>query len=148
MVTIKNASQLTGLSEDTLRYYEKVGLLPRVQRMDNGRRIYSQEDLYKLQLINCLKKTGMPLEEMKPYLDMPPDAKMDDLPELYELMMSHRERVQKQMQDLQTVLDFIDAKLEEGLLPDRNCTEGTSREPSGPPKERFNSINLYQKITN
>ncbi|MFB5268267.1 MerR family transcriptional regulator [Paenibacillus enshidis] len=146
MVTIKKASQLTGLSEDTLRYYEKIGLLPRVQRMDNGRRTYSQEDLYKLQLINCLKKTGMPLEEMKPYLDMPRNATKEELPELYDMMKSHRERVQKQMQDLQTVLDYIDAKLEEDSQPDRNCTEETSREPAASPKERFNSINLYQKI--
>ncbi|MDR6551811.1 DNA-binding transcriptional MerR regulator [Paenibacillus qinlingensis] len=72
--TIKQTAEKTGISEDTIRYYEKIALLPRAERKDNGHRIYRQEDIDTIHLIYCLKKTGMPLEEMRPFLTVSVDA--------------------------------------------------------------------------
>lgn len=60
--TIKQTAGQTGITEDTIRYYEKIGLLPRAERKDNGHRIYRQEDINTIRLIACLKKTGMLLK--------------------------------------------------------------------------------------
>ncbi|WP_068614597.1 MerR family transcriptional regulator [Paenibacillus tuaregi] len=112
--TIKQTAKLTGVSEDTIRYYEKIALLPRANRKDNGHRVYQQEDIDRIRLIACLKKTGMPLEEMRPFLEVSADADPAEYPELVEQLRSHRENIVSQIASLQHVVDFIDMKLEEG----------------------------------
>jgi DNA-binding transcriptional MerR regulator len=124
MLSMKEVSDASGLSEDTIRYYEKIGLLPRIARKTNGHRAYGQEDLRKLHLINCLKKTGMPLDDMKPYVSASPELSAEAFPELRGMMLTHRERIRKQMASLQEVLDLIDTKLAEGESAYRNCEGG------------------------
>ncbi len=112
--TIKQTAEQIGISEDTIRYYEKIGLLPRAQRKENGHRTYRQEDIQSIRLIPCLKKTGMPLEEMRPFLAVSLDADPSEYPELVERLKNHREHIASQITSLQQVIDFIDTKLEEG----------------------------------
>lgn len=121
--TIKQAAEQSGISEDTIRYYEKIALLPRAERKENGHRIYRQEDIQTLQLISCLKKTGMPLEEMRPFLTVTADADPAEYPELVERLKKHRENIVSQIDSLQQVVDFIDMKLEAGRYrrPDDSC---------------------------
>jgi len=114
MYTIKQAAEQIGISQDTIRYYEKIALLPRATRKDNGHRVYRQEDVDALRLISCLKKTGMPLEEMRPFLAVSADTDPADYPELVERVMSHRANVVSQIASLQQVVDFIDMKIAEG----------------------------------
>ena len=61
-MTIGEASEKTGLSADTLRYYEKIGLIPPVPRRENGLRDYGAETIKLVALIQRLKETGMQLE--------------------------------------------------------------------------------------
>ncbi|RCX22535.1 DNA-binding transcriptional MerR regulator [Fontibacillus phaseoli] len=112
--SIKQTAEQTGITEDTIRYYEKIALLPRARRKDNGHRIYRQEDIDTIRLIACLKKTGMPLEEMRPFLGVSIDTDPAEYPELVELLRSHRKNIVSQIASLQQVVDFIDMKLEEG----------------------------------
>ena len=112
--TIKQTAKQTGISEDTIRYYEKIALLPPIDRRDNGHRVYRQEDINTIRLIACLKKTGMPLEEMRPFLVVSADADPAEYPELVEHLRSHRENIVSQIASLKQVVDFIDMKLEEG----------------------------------
>ena len=112
--TIKQTAGQTGISEDTIRYYEKIALLPRANRKDNGHRVYREEDVNTIRLISCLKKTGMPLEEMRPFLAVSVDADPAEYPELAERLRSHRENIVSQIASLQQVVDFIDMKLDEG----------------------------------
>ncbi|MNW31603.1 HTH-type transcriptional regulator AdhR [compost metagenome] len=120
--TIKQTAEQTGISGDTIRYYEKIALLPRADRKDNGHRIYRQEDINTIRLISCLKKTGMPLEEMRPFLAVSADADPGEYPELVEHIRSHREKIVSQIASLQQVVDFIDMKLEEGRYR-RDCSD-------------------------
>ncbi|CAI6085831.1 MerR family transcriptional regulator [Cohnella sp. JJ-181] len=124
--TIKQIADRTGISEDTIRYYEKIALLPRAVRRDNGHRVYREEDLSTLRLLSCLKKTGMPLEEMRPFLTVSADADPADYPELVEQLRSHRENIVGQIASLQQVVDFIDMKLDEGRY--RGHCSGEERE--------------------
>lgn len=134
--TIKQAAGQTGISEDTIRYYEKITLLPRAERKDNGHRIYRMEDINTLRLISCLKKTGMPLDEMRPFLTVSADTDPADYPELVEQFKSHRENIVGQINALQQIVDFIDMKLAEGKYR-RDCSDesqaGMPQETTGEP---------------
>ncbi|MCK8486745.1 MerR family transcriptional regulator [Paenibacillus sp. MBLB2552] len=129
--SIKQVAERTGITVDTLRYYEKIALLPRAKRKENGHRVYHQEDLDTIRLVNCLKKTGMPLEEMRPFLKVSIDADMGDYPELVEKMVQHRADIVEQIASLQQVVDFIDLKLAQGKYRPSDCeVEGVYRSRS------------------
>ncbi len=120
--TIKQAADQLGITPDTIRYYEKIALLPRANRKDNGHRVYRQEDVDALRLISCLKKTGMPLEEMRPFMAVTADADPADDPKLVERVKSHRANIVSQIASLQQVVDFIDMKIAEGKYR-RDCSD-------------------------
>lgn len=110
--SIKQASKKTGLTEDAIRYYEKIGLLPYAKRKRNGHRIYDEEDIELMELIICLKKTGMSLNEMKNFLQYPVKYKLSSVPELKRTLLEYKEKVMNQIHDLQRIVEFIDSKLE------------------------------------
>lgn len=62
-------SEKSGVPKDTLRYYEKIGLLPRPQRSANGYRQYTQENLYQLKFIKLAQSVGFTLKEIKPAIE-------------------------------------------------------------------------------
>ena len=69
--TIRQATQLTGLSEHTLRYYERARLLGSVRRQRSSRhRRYSADDIARLQTLACLRAAGMPLDRMRRYFEL------------------------------------------------------------------------------
>lgn len=121
--TIKQTAEQTGIAEDTIRYYEKINLLPRAKRKDNGHRVYSEKDIQMLQLVSCLKKTGMPLEEMRPFLVISTDTAFAEYPELVERLGQHRENLVKQIASLQQIVDLVDEKLEEGKYQGKRPAE-------------------------
>lgn len=141
--TIKQAAEQSGISEDTIRYYEKIALLPRAERKDNGHRIYRQEDIQTIQLISCLKKTGMPLEEMRPFLAVSTDADPAEYPELVERLRSHRENIIGQIASLQQVVDFIDMKLGEGKFH-RDCSDESREGSSGRAESKAKPVSAVQ----
>ncbi|WP_055108102.1 MerR family transcriptional regulator [Paenibacillus ihumii] len=110
--SIKQVSEKTGLTEDAIRYYEKIGLLPYAKRKQNGHRIYDEEDTEVMELIICLKKTGMSLNEMKNILQLPIKESLSSVLELKRTLLDYKEKVITQIHDLQRIVEFIDAKLE------------------------------------
>ncbi|GIN38077.1 MerR family transcriptional regulator [Heyndrickxia oleronia] len=110
--SIKQVSKKSGLTEDAIRYYEKIGLLPYAKRKLNGHRIYDEVDIERMELIICLKKTGMSLNEMKHILQYPVKDKLSSTPELKRTLLEYKEKVMTQIHDLQSIVAFIDAKLE------------------------------------
>lgn len=110
--SIKHASQKTGLTEDSIRYYEKIGLLQDVKRKENGHRIYHTDDLELMELIICLKKSGMPLKDMKKVIQFPFKKSVSSVPELKSLLLVYRQQIIDQISDLNERLTFIDTKLD------------------------------------
>lgn len=121
--TIKELSAMVDLSAYTIRYYEKIDLLPKAERNESKYRVYTKKDVERLRLILCMKKTGMSLEEIKPYLDLDIEGDITDYPELIERAISHKEKVLKQIEDLQQVVYFIDQKLKQKSFHRRDCAE-------------------------
>ena len=104
------AAERTGLSIDTLRYYERIGLLPAVPRTVGGRRRYRERDLDTLGLLNCLRDTGMPIREMQRFAALlaAGDA---TIPARIELLQAHRDSAQRRIAELQGQLERIERKI-------------------------------------
>jgi DNA-binding transcriptional MerR regulator len=109
-LTVGQVAALTGLSADTLRWYERVGLLEGVARDPSGRRQYTQKDLRQLALLMRLRATGMPVSEMLRYAEL---AKVGAHTERQrrQLLEAHRDRVLNHIADLHRDLDVINRKI-------------------------------------
>lgn len=108
--SIAEVAEKTHLTAHTLRYYEKEGLLPFVDRSDSGNRDFKEKDLEWLELICCLKNTGMPIKKIKEYIEL--CLKGDDTIDVRrEIFLNHRKDVINQMAELQKNLDKINCKI-------------------------------------
>lgn len=107
---IKEVSELLGISIYTLRYYERIGLLNNVKRDQYGRREFSEDDILTLNTVECLKQTGMSLQNIKRYVQLVGEG-IDTAPERLQLFERQQAKVEAQMQDLQEKLDLINGKV-------------------------------------
>jgi len=107
--TVGEVAKQLNVAASTLRYYDKEGLLPFVERSSGGMRVFKDEDLSWLKTIECLKKTGMPIKDIKHFLDccVEGDSKID---ERLSIMESQRDAVIKQMKEMQEMLDMLNYK--------------------------------------
>jgi DNA-binding transcriptional MerR regulator len=103
------AAALSGFSVDTLRYYEREGILPPVARTAGGRRAYSEADLGVLGFLRCLRDTGMPIEKLRRYGELSRDD--GTVAERIALLEEHAAAVQHRVDELQAQQARIDEKL-------------------------------------
>ena len=108
--SIGQVARKTGLSTYTLRFYEKEGLLPNVRKNSAGLRVFSDADLQWLQMIECLKETGMPLKGIRQYIEWF-DAGDSTLSQRLEMFQKQREKVLADIAALQKHLAKIDYKV-------------------------------------
>ncbi len=108
---IGEIAEKMNLSIHTLRYYDKEGLLPFVQRTENGRRVFSDRDIILLSTIECLKATGMPLKDIRQYVDWCVEG-AETIPQRYELVKNQKKVLEDQMAQLQKMLNAINYKCE------------------------------------
>ena len=106
--TISQAAQMTGISPSAIRYYDKEGLLPQVERK-NGIRLFSDMDIRWLHLLTCLKNTGMPISRIREYARL---AVLGDesLKERQALIMEQRQFVKEQIDHLLFYMQELDYK--------------------------------------
>lgn len=109
MYTVGEMAKLLGVPASTLRYYDKEGLLPFVERSPGGIRVFQEKDYEWLQTISCLKRTGMPLKDIRTYIDMAMRGDETLEPRL-QLILRQREAVRAQMAELQKTLETLDFK--------------------------------------
>lgn len=109
MYTIKETSQLLDIPATTLRYYDKIGLLPFVERRESGYRMFTEKDIEMLQLIECLKLAGMTLSDIRQFTQWLREGDAT-LQQRYEMFLERRRAVKQQLADLQKTLDVLDYK--------------------------------------
>lgn len=102
--------QRTGLSAHTIRYYERIGLLPRADRDRSRQRDYDTSILPWISFIGRLKTTGMPIRQMLRYTALREQG-MGTEAERREMLEQHRERVQAHIAELNACLLILDAKI-------------------------------------
>lgn len=109
--TIKQAAQKMNLTAYTLRYYDKEGLLPFVARDSSGNRLFTDNDIEWLGLICCLKNTGMPIRQIKKFIQGTLEGD-HTLESRMEMLLGHRGDVLKQLEELNKNLVKINHKIE------------------------------------
>lgn len=108
--TIKDAAKITGLSEYTLRFYEKQGLILNVRRDANGYRKYSEFDIEWINFLIKVKDTSMPLKDLQQYACLVSQGKSTIL-QREEMLMLHKKRIIEEIDKLNITLMKIDEKL-------------------------------------
>ena len=116
-LTIAEAAERTGLTADTLRYYERDGLmLRRVDRSATGHRRYTDADLHWIELITRLRGTGMPIRDVRRYAELVRAGDGNETERL-ELLRAHRRSVLAQLAEVPEHLGAIDRKI--GIYTDK-----------------------------
>lgn len=107
---IGELAKRTGLSAHTLRYYERIGLLPHADRDSSGQRDYDASILIWIEFLARLKTTGMPIREMLRYAALREQGAATG-PERRALLEAHREKVRAHIAELQACLLVLDTKI-------------------------------------
>lgn len=107
--SIGEVSKKMNLSIPTLRYYDREGLIPFVERTENGTRIFKDTDIDLLKVIQCLKSSGMAIKDIKIFIEW--CAVGDEtLQQRHNLFLEQKSAVEEQMSELQSTLDLINHK--------------------------------------
>jgi DNA-binding transcriptional MerR regulator len=108
---ISEAAESTGFSLDTLRWYEREGLFPPVERDSSQRRRYSPSDVALLRTLARLRRTGMPTREMREFTRLVTEGAATHVQRLA-LLAAHRERIVARLDELHGDLAVLEEKIE------------------------------------
>ena len=107
--SIKEISKMTGLPASTLRYYDKQGLLPSLKRDANNVRIFQEEDYKILKLIDCLKRSGLSIKDIKEFIDATEQGDKS-LKKRLKIFKKRRDFLNRELEDLQQILRVMEYK--------------------------------------
>lgn len=107
--TIGEVERLTGIPASTLRYYDKEGLMPAVERAAGGKRLYGENDLGALEVIGCLKRSGLSIKEIRQFVDWR-DAGDETFERRRAMFCERREALLAQIEELRRTLDVVEYK--------------------------------------
>ncbi len=107
--SISEVAKELNLTVYTLRYYDKEGLMPFVERADSGTRLFKESDIDALKIIECLKSTGMPIKEIKNFIDWCSDGD-STLQQRYDMFMERKASVEAQIEELKKTMELIEHK--------------------------------------
>jgi DNA-binding transcriptional MerR regulator len=108
---ISEVSEKCAVSADTLRYYERIGLLPPVNRTDGGIRDYSELDVRRVVFIKCLRSVELPIEVLIEYFKLVQQGD-HTLQARKKILVEQREQLAARMEEMQETLDFLDYKID------------------------------------
>lgn len=108
--TIKEVAEKYNLSVHTLRYYEKEGLLPFIERNKQGNRIFSDQDLEWLNIICCLKNTNMPIAKIKEYVDLCIEGP-ETICKREDMLLKHKIYIESEIENFNSYLRVVDNKI-------------------------------------
>jgi MerR family transcriptional regulator, aldehyde-responsive regulator len=110
-MTIAEVSRMFEISADTLRYYERIGLLPAVPRTSGGIRDYGEKDLGWIEFIKCMRGAGLPIEALIEYVALFQQGDESAQARL-EILKEQRTLLRKRLEEMQATLKRLDTKIE------------------------------------
>jgi len=128
-MTIAEVSHKCDISADTLRYYERIGLIPPVNRNPKGIRDYTEEDCRWIEFIKCMRNAGLPIEVLIEYValfqqgDQTVDARKD-------LLIEQRKQLVKKMEEMKKTIERLNYKIERyenRIVPSENELKKTGK---------------------
>lgn len=108
-MTIKEVSEKYGITQDTLRYYERIGMIPSVKRTSGGIRNYDEEDCSWVELCLCMRGAGLPVEAIIEYVKLFMEG--DETVPARLLLQEQREALVEQQARIQKMMDKLDYKI-------------------------------------
>lgn len=107
---MKEVCKKFDLTPDTLRYYEKVGLIGEVPRDTNGYRIFSERNLNEIYFSKVMRKAGIPVQRLAEYINLVQVGE-ETVEERKNILLEEREMIRKNVEELQATLDILDGKI-------------------------------------
>lgn len=104
--SIGDVAEMVGVATSTLRYYDREGFFPNMTRSKGGIRVFNDDDVQWLKMIDCLKSTGMPIKDIKQFLDWCNQGD-STISKRRDMFYERKQIVEKQMQEIQKTLDMI-----------------------------------------
>ncbi len=110
-MTIAEVSRMFDITQDTIRYYERIGLLPSVNRKKNGIRDFTEEDCKWVEFIKCMRSAGLPIEALIEYVRL--FGQGDETVEARkELLIEQRDLLKLKMEEMQRTVERLSGKIE------------------------------------
>lgn len=122
-LNIKKVSELSGVSADTIRYYERIGLIPPVKRNDNGIRNFDEEDLRWIDFSRQMRNAGLSIESLVEYLSLF-QVGNETVPARKEIIADQITELKEKASDLNTAIERLEFKLanyDEHMIPAENA---------------------------
>ena len=110
-MTIAQVSKKYDLTADTLRYYERIGLIPHVTRNSSGNRDYSEEDCRWVHFIKCMRSAGLSIEILIEYVNLFQKG-YETVDARKELLLEQRRQIESKVEELTNTLKYLDIKIE------------------------------------
>lgn len=121
-MTIKEVSEKYDISQDTLRYYERVGMIPPVTRTAGGIRDYQEEDIRWVELAKCMRSAGLPVETMIEYVKLTQEgdttipARLQLLTDQKDLLLEQKSKIDETLERLNYKISRYEIAVETGIL--------------------------------
>ncbi len=121
-MTIKEVSEKYNIPSDTLRYYERVGAIPLVTRTSGGIRNYTEQDISWVQLAQCMRSAGIPIEVLIEYVqlykqgDSTISARLQLLTEQREVLLEQKKSIDEMLDRLNYKISRYEIAVETGIL--------------------------------
>lgn len=109
-MTIKEVSEKYDISQDTLRYYERIGMIPPVTRSESGIRNYTEKDLGWVELAKCMRSAGLPVEAMIEYVRLTQEGDIT-IPARLKLLKEQRGSLLEQKEKIDATLERLNYKI-------------------------------------
>ena len=108
---IAEVSERYGLSSDTLRYYERIGLLPPVNRSESGIRDYNELDVRRVEFIKCMRSAGLSIEVLIEYMGLVQQGDQT-IEARKEILQEQRDLLAERVKEMQKTLDLLNHKVQ------------------------------------
>ncbi len=109
-MTIKEVSEKYDITQDTIRYYEKIGLLPPVPRTKSGIRNFNEQSCKWLEFIKCMRSSGMPIESLIKYMNLFKKGK-ETIIARKNLLLEQRKILEEKQKDIKSTIKRLDYKI-------------------------------------
>ena len=110
-MTIAEVSKKYNLTQDTIRYYERIGLIPRVPRTKSGVRDFDEESCKWLEFAKCMRSAGLPIEVLIKYIKLSKEGDKT-LEQRKQLLIEQRQKLIKKQEDIKETISRLDYKIE------------------------------------
>jgi len=131
--SIGEVANTTGIAISTLRYYDREGMFPNIERSNGGIRVFSDREIETIRIVECLKTSGLSIKDIKRFLDWCQEGDAS-LQKRRDMFRERLEAVKRQMEELQKTMDIIKYKC---WYYDAALAAGTEEAPHNMPLEEM-----------